>query len=160
MKRNSWLAGVCLLAVATPAAAQAQGAADTNIIDPQDIIVTATRREQRLQDIPLAVSAISGEALRTRGIESATDLGTGKIPGLAVNSMFGSEVSVALNIRGYGTSDVSQGTQDQAVAFYIDGINLPRAQGMAMELITPERIEVLRGPQGQLFGRNAEAGAI
>ena len=122
--------------------------------------MTATRREQRLQEVPLAVTALGAETLRARGIASPADLGTGKVAGLAVSPLFGSEVSLSAAIRGYGTSDPSQGTQDQAVAFYIDGVNLPRAQGMALDLITPERIEVLRGPQGQLFGRNAEAGAI
>ena len=152
---------LCALAVSSSDIALAQAApASSQAADTADIIVTATRREQRLQDVPLAVTALSADTLRTRGISSAADLGTGKVPGLAINSLQGSEVSIALNMRGYGTSDASQGTQDMAVAFYIDGINLPRAQGMALDLITPERIEVLRGPQGQLFGRNAEAGAI
>lgn len=159
MKRSYWLGGACVCAIAFTGNAEAQAAAE-GAASISDIVVTATRREQRLQDVPLAVTALSSEALRTRGIENTADLGTGKVPGLAVNSLFGSEVSIALNMRGYGTSDASQGTQDQAVAFYIDSINLPRAQGMSLDLVTPERIEVLRGPQGQLFGRNAEAGAI
>ena len=159
MGKAYWMAGTCCCALCfvNPVHAQSGTTAGDG---GQDIIVTATRREQRLQDVPLAVTALSADTLRTRGIENAADLGTGKVPGLAVNSLFGSEVSIALNMRGYGTSDASQGTQDQAVAFYLDGINLPRAQGMSLDLVTPERIEVLRGPQGQLFGRNAEAGAI
>jgi len=159
MGKAYWMAGACFYALCLTAPVNAQSG---NSISPgaPDIVVTATRREQRLQEVPLAVTALSSETLRTRGIENAADLGTGKVPGLAVNSLFGSEVSIALNMRGYGTSDASQGTQDQAVAFYLDGINLPRAQGMSLDLVTPERIEVLRGPQGQLFGRNAEAGAI
>ena len=159
MKRGYWLGGACVCAIAFAGNAGAQTGAE-GAASVSDIVVTATRREQRLQDVPLAVTALSSDALRTRGIESAADLGSGKVPGLAVNSLFGSQVSIALNMRGYGTSDASQGTQDQAVAFYIDGINLPRSQGLSIDLITPERIEVLRGPQGQLFGRNAEAGAI
>ena len=160
MKKSSYLIGACTLALVGSGSAFAQSGAPAEGITSQDIVVTATRREQRLQEVPLAVTALSSETLRDRGISSAADLGSGKVPGLNINSMFGSETAIALNIRGYGTSDPSQGTNDQPAAFYIDGINLPRAQGMAMDLITPERVEVLRGPQGQLFGRNAEAGAI
>ena len=164
MKKSGFMIGAAACAViasqgalAQTAPAQPQEASGNNV---GDIVVTATRREQRLQDVALAVTALNADTLRNRGIENAADLGSGKVPGLAVNSLFGSQVSIALNVRGYGTSDASQGTQDQAVAFYIDGINLPRSQGMSLDLITPERVEVLRGPQGQLFGRNAEAGAI
>ena len=160
MKSYGLLAGTALavLAMPTAAAAQDNGAqADAGIAD---IVVTATRREQRLQEVPLAVTALSGDTLRSRGIDNVNDLGPGKIAGLTSYPLNGTETGVALQMRGYGTSDASQGTQDNAVAFYIDGINIPRAQGGALDLITPERIEVLRGPQGQLFGRNAEAGVV
>lgn len=125
-----------------------------------DIVVTAQRREQRLQDVPLAVTALDADTLHNRNISSVADLGTGKVPGLSVGSIFGAQTSVSLNFRGLASSDPSQGTMDSPAAFYIDGINLPRGQGLALELITPERIEVMRGPQGQLFGRNAEGGAV
>lgn len=125
-----------------------------------DIVVTATRREQRLQDVPVAVSALSSDTLQTRGINSIGDLGAGKVPGLTASPLFGSEVGLQVYIRGFGAGDASQGTQDLPVALYIDGVNFPRAQGAAMDLVTPERIEVLRGPQGTLFGRNAHSGAV
>src|SRR6218665_3253564 len=125
-----------------------------------EIVVTAQLREQRLQDLPLSVSALSADNLRSQNITTIGDLGTGRIPGLAVGSLFGSEVSVSLNFRGLASNDPSQGTQDSPAALYIDGVNFPRSQGMSLELIFPERIEVLRGPQGQLFGRNAEGGAV
>ena len=136
-----------------PAPEQADGAT-------QDIIVTANRREQKLQDVPLSVTAISGDSLREKNITSVVDLGTGKVPGLSVTANAGSETTTAISFRGLAASDASQATQDSPAAFYIDGINLARSQGLSMDLITPERIEVLRGPQGQLFGRNAEAGVI
>ena len=160
MNKSFYLLGACATAFIVSSGALAQSAPATSGVNNADIVVTATRREQRLQEVPLAVTALSAETLRDRGISSVGDLGSGKVPGLNLNSMFGSETAIALYVRGYGTSDPSQGTNDQPVAFYIDGINMPRAQGMALDLITPERIEVLRGPQGQLFGRNAEAGAI
>ncbi|GAY21741.1 TonB-dependent receptor [Sphingobium fuliginis] len=124
-----------------------------------DIIVTATRREERLQDVPIAVTALGGETLRNRGVASVLDLGT-SVPGLAVISSQGTEMSVAMFIRGFGSGDSSQGTQDLPVALYIDGVNIPRSQVSGIDLVTPERIEVLRGPQGQLFGRNAHSGAV
>ena len=125
-----------------------------------EVVVTATRRAERLQEVPLAVTALNADTLRAQGITDVGGLTAGRIPGLAVTSLFGSQSSVSLNFRGLGTSDPSQGTQDAPAAFYVDGINYPRTQGLAMELVTPERIEVLRGPQGQLFGRNAEGGAV
>ena len=165
MKTRMYLAGAAAFAIAASQGALAQeaapqaaeAAADNSI---SDIVVTATRREQRLQEVPLAVTALSGDMLRTRGIDNVNDLQPGKIAGLTSYPLNGSETGVNIQMRGYGVSDASQGTGDQPVAFYIDGINLPRSQGGALDLITPERIEVLRGPQGQLFGRNAEAGVI
>lgn len=160
MKKNMLLAGSALAILSVPSIATAQDNAPRAGIESADIVVTATRREQRLQEVPLAVTALSGDTLRSRGIDNVNDLGPGKIAGLTSYPLNGTETGVALQMRGYGTSDASQGTQDNAVAFYIDGINIPRAQGGALDLITPERIEVLRGPQGQLFGRNAEAGVV
>lgn len=149
-------ASAALSALSMPSLAHGQDAAGQAGAGNADIVVTATRRERRLQEVPLAVTALSGDTLRSRGIENLNDLGPGKIAGLTSYPLNGTETGVALQMRGYGTSDASQGTQDNAVAFYIDGINIPRAQGGALDLITPERIEVLRGPQGQLFGRNAK----
>lgn len=125
-----------------------------------DIVVTANRREQRLQDVPLAVSAISSDSLRNQNINSLLDVGTGRIPGLTLVPLFGNPAAVIITMRGQGPGDASQGTKDMPVAFYVDGINFPRSQGLALDLVTPERIEVLRGPQGQLFGRNAEGGVV
>lgn len=98
----------------------------------------------------MAVTALSEDA-RSRNINSVGDLGGGKVPGLMVGTIFGSQSSISLNFRGLAANDPSQGTMDSPAAFYIDGINMLRGQGLALELITPERIEVLRGPQGQLL---------
>lgn len=107
----------------------------------------------------MAVTALGSETLRTRGVATVLDLGT-SVPGLAVSPLFGSEMSLALFIRGFGAGDASQGTVDMPVALYIDGVNVPRSQVSGLDLVTPERIEVLRGPQGQLFGRNAHSGVL
>lgn len=147
--------------MAFPAGAQTGDQAQAQAAAPsEEIVVTATRREEKLQKVPIAVTAVSAEMLRTQGIQSLQDLGTGKIPGLSAISMFGQETSTSFAIRGLAPDDPSQGTRDAPVALYVDGINLPRNQGSSLDLITPERVEVLRGPQGQLFGRNAEGGVV
>ena len=143
-------------APATPAATT--GAATTGAGATPEIVVTANRREQRLQQVPLAVTAISTQSLRTQGINSVGDLGAGRVPGLTIGSSYGNEVTLNVAMRGLNQGDPGQSTQDTPVAFYIDGVNFPRPQATGSELIEPERVEVLRGPQGQLFGRNAEGG--
>ena len=150
------------LLIAAPAAAQtdAQGAAaqaDSGLVD---IVVTATRRETSLQATPLAVTAISAESLVTRGVSGLGDIANGSIPGIQLVPFAGTPTILAITARGIGGSDPTQGTQELAVPLYIDGVPLGRAQGLGLELIDPERVEFLRGPQGQLFGRNAEGGAV
>ncbi|UZW57386.1 TonB-dependent receptor [Sphingobium sp. JS3065] len=125
-----------------------------------EIIVTATRREQTLQATPLAVTAISSEALTARGINGLGDIANGTVPGMQFAPFSGTPSILAISARGIGIADSTQGTQDLVVPLYIDGVPLGRAQGLGLELIDPERIEFLRGPQGQLFGRNAEGGAV
>lgn len=159
-KMSYFVSTALSLSCAAPAFAQANAGAAAQDVSSSDIVVTATRREERLQDVPIAVTAIGSETLRTRGIASVGDLGTGRVPGLVVTSMQGTETSISMYVRGFGAGDASQGTQDLPVALYIDGVNVPRAQGAGIDLVTPERIEVLRGPQGQLFGRNAHSGAV
>lgn len=125
-----------------------------------EIVVTAQRREQALQDVPLTVSAVSSEALQARSVVGLSDFANGSIPGMQIMPFAGNASVLAINSRGVGISDPTQGTQELAVPLYIDGVPLGRAQGLGLELIEPERVEFLRGPQGQLFGRNAEGGAI
>jgi len=166
MIRKSYFAFGAVMAAAmlSPAVAQnatspqaAAGADDAGI---GDIIVTATRREQTLQATPLAVTAIGSEGLTSRGINGLGDIANGTVPGMQFAPFAGTPSILAISARGIGISDSTQGTQDLVVPLYIDGVPLGRAQGLGLELIDPERIEFLRGPQGQLFGRNAEGGAI
>lgn len=145
------------LAQDTPAPAAPSAAATA---DNGDIIVTATRREQTLQKVPLAVTAFSADTLVKRNISSLGDIQNGTIPGMQLVPFAGSSTLLAVTARGVGTSDTTQGTQELPVPIYIDGVPMGRAQGSGLDLIEPERIEFLRGPQGQLFGRNAEGGAI
>lgn len=119
------------------------------------VTVTATRRETTLQEAPLAVSSISGDALEDQRLNSATDL-SGLVPGLQVGSSYS---STRLNIRGIGTNDVSGGA-DPGVSFHLNGVFLGVTGPAANAFYDVSRVEVLRGPQGTLFGRNATGGSV
>lgn len=153
------LASTCMGAIAAhaPAWASADAAAPGGI---EEIVVTAQKRAENLQDVPIAVSAYSAAALEQRG---ATGLGTlfqTPPPGVVLQPFAGSHSLLIVDIRGVTNSDPGQGTVELGTAVYIDDVYLGRGQGLGTELVDPERIEVLRGPQGTLFGRNAEGGAI
>jgi iron complex outermembrane recepter protein len=135
-------------AATTPAAAPPSSTIET-------IIVTAQKREQSLQDVPIAISAFSGEQLDARGIVSVKDLGTA-VPGLQFSDLAGYNL---IYLRGVGT-DAFVPSADPSVATYLDGVYFPSGHNMVQSFGALERIEVLRGPQGTLFGRNATGGAI
>jgi iron complex outermembrane recepter protein len=152
------------LALATPAVAQdapadtdAQESAPTSDYDPDTVIITAQGRAQVLADVPLAVSAISAETLAQSG---ATDIRALNqlAPSLLVSST-GTEANGSARIRGIGTVGDNPGLES-SVAVFIDGVYRSRSGIGLNELGEIDRIEVLRGPQGTLFGRNASAGLI
>ena len=123
--------------------------------DAGDIVVTAQRREERLQDVPIAISAFSGQALESAGISSTNDL-TQITPSLNFTQ---SSFSPQPTIRGLGTRGVAAG-DESLVPVYIDGVYQPFLGSIATELNNVSRVEVLKGPQGALFGRNSTGGAI
>lgn len=148
----------CAIAAAAPAAhAQAAAAAETVTRRVETVVVTAQKREEDLQDVPLAVSAVSGSTLVQQGIRSVQDL---KVIAPSVN--YGSSANTrgeGLQIRGVGTQIFGDGVE-QSVGVVIDGVPMGR-NGMGIrDLIDADRVEVLRGPQGMLFGKNASAGLI
>ncbi|OJY71211.1 MAG: hypothetical protein BGP16_11525 [Sphingobium sp. 66-54] len=155
---------VVLLAVAAQAQAQAPAnttarAADQRNEGIADIIVTATRQATNLQDTPIAITAVTSDALQERGITNIGDL-TSTVPNSQfrrVQGAFGPGVSAF--IRGIGSGDTSLAGQPP-VAFYIDDVYYPILLGANFDLLDVDHIEVLRGPQGTLFGRNSLAGAI
>lgn len=158
--RAAWLAatGVAtVLAMAMPASAQ--DAAGANATQLGEVVVTATRRAQRLQDVPVSVTAVSGETLEKSNFREVSDLQY-----LAPNVTFSSTNPVAngggYQVRGVGTQTYDSGVE-QTVGLVVDGvvIGLPRDPG-ATGFADVERVEVLRGPQGTLFGKNASAGVI
>jgi len=121
----------------------------------QDIVVTATRREERLQDVPVAVTAIGGDALAAADVSSLRDL-TRAVPGFIGYRNMGVFQPV---VRGVGSTGISIGDESN-VATYVDGVYQPEASANWIDLVEVERVEVLRGPQGTTFGRNATGGLI
>lgn len=152
-----------LLFGATPALASADSATaegdDSGGLT--EIVVTAQKRTENLQDTPIAISVLSSEQLTNRHAQSLLDLGDGAIPSLRVAPFFSRASALVMNIRGVGVmADSNQPARDQGVGVYIDGVYQGRAQGLGAALYDVESIEVLKGPQGTLFGRNTEGGAI
>jgi iron complex outermembrane receptor protein len=144
---------------ASPAMAQAKDDAQaTSGQGIADIIVTAQRREESLQKTPISVAALTSDAIEARGITNVNDL-QAEIPNLQLTPHPNSATTARIFIRGVGNLD-DQITQDPSVAIYVDGIYVGRSQGLASDIAEIERIEVLRGPQGSLYGRNATGGAI
>jgi iron complex outermembrane recepter protein len=149
-----------ILSAAAAIAAEDQASTSRVSSGIEQVIVTATRREETLHDVPLAVSAVTAEALEARNITNLADLSAGSIPSVVFTQFSGGSGTLAISVRGVGLSDPTQGTTELTVPVYIDGIFLGRAQGLGLDLIEAERVEILRGPQGQLFGRNAEGGVV
>jgi len=122
----------------------------------EEVVVTAQKREQNLQDVPISISAFSGDALKEMGAESISDIGRATA-GVEMNNE--SVTQPNYNVRGIQTDDFTVGS-DPAVALYVDGVYAARGAGAEIPLEDVERIEILKGPQGTLFGRNATGGAI
>jgi iron complex outermembrane receptor protein len=154
------LAGASLAALVTaPAmaadeAAAATPAADTGIAD---IVVTAEKREVNLQRAPLAISAIAGAQLSQRNMNELNDL-NGYVPGLTIAKNQGSER--VITIRGVGFETSSSGNAQPGVAFHIDGVYIAHPMALSQDLLDVDRVEVLRGPQGTVFGETSTGGAI
>jgi iron complex outermembrane recepter protein len=123
-----------------------------------EIVVTAQRRVESLQQTPVSVAAFSTDKLEVRGINNVLDLGS-QVPGMTIEPFPINISTLRIFIRGIGILD-SQITQDPAVGVYLDGVYLGRSVGLAFDVADLERIEVLRGPQGTLYGRNTTGGAI
>lgn len=126
----------------------------------QDVIVTATKRETNLQDTPIAISVMSSEALENRHVQSLMDLADGAVPGLRIATFEARQSALTIGIRGIVPNDANQPAREQGVGVYVDGVYLGRQHGLGAALLDVERIEVLKGPQGTLFGRNTEGGAL
>jgi iron complex outermembrane receptor protein len=124
------------------------------------VVVTALKRETDLQDTPISLSVVGEEALEVKNIQSLLDFADGSVPGLRVSTFESRQSAVTVGIRGIVPNDANQPAREQGVGVYLDGVYLGRQHGLNATLLDIERIEVLKGPQGTLFGRNTEGGAV
>lgn len=125
----------------------------------EEVLVTAQKREASLQETSISITALGETDLENRGISNTEDL-MGQIPGLSGFNSPGSRSAVALNMRGISGGSPANLSIDPAIALYMDGVYIGKQVGSAMDVAEIERIEVLRGPQGTLYGRNSTGGAV
>ena len=154
--------GVSMIALSAPAFGQdtpddASSAKDGSILD--EIVVTAQKREQNLQKVPLAITAISSAKVEQLGIEDSSDI-TGLAPNVTISQPTTSLTAGVISIRGIPSGGIESLSLDQANGLYVDGVYIARSAAAALGVTDIERVEVLRGPQGTLFGRNTTGGAI
>lgn len=142
-----------LLAAPLPAFAQS---AVGNQLD--EVVVTAQRRQESLQATPVSVTALTGATLEQRQVTNVLDVAV-QVPNLSIDSVTGVGNAARVFLRGVG-EDQSQFNADPAVGIYVDGVYYARTNGALFDFLDIERVEVLRGPQGTLYGRNTPGGAI
>lgn len=173
--RKTWrLAGVSAIALlgegslllSSPAFAQDSGAAGQSVTTEgasglDEIIVTARKRSENLQETPIAITAMSGEMLEERQISNVAEAGqfAPNVNIQPVANLSGSSASLTAFIRGVGQTDF-QITSDPGIGIYVDGVYMARSVGALLDMADIASIEILRGPQGTLFGKNTIGGAI
>jgi iron complex outermembrane receptor protein len=145
--RAAALAGVSLATFSSAAFAQLE-----------TIVVTAEKRSENIQTVPIAITALSGDQLRNAKIRDFNDLQQ-LAPSLLVSTGSGDTTGGLVRIRGVGTTGNNAGLE-ASVGVFVDGVYRNRSAAVLEDLLAIERIEVLRGPQGTLFGKNTTAGAI
>ena len=148
-------AAACSLPVSGPVVAAEPGAQAGTI---EQVTVTARRREESLQDVPVAISALTSDQLLEQNVRTLEDM-TAYAPNIKVNAGRATTSTINAYIRGVGQNDPLWGFEP-GVGIYLDDVYIARPQGALLDVYDVERIEVLRGPQGTLYGKNTIAGAI
>lgn len=156
MNKNLWtMSALALVTTAAPIAVVAQEGAGRL----EEVIVTAERRAVSLQDVPVSVSALTAEGLENRMVQEAEDLQR-YVPSMKMSNNITTPTNLSVSMRGSVVSDASLVVAESPFGLYIDGIYVSRMNGNNVTLSDIERVEVLRGPQGTLYGRNTLAGAV
>lgn len=164
MRNNTLAAAVGMAAISVSIQAVAASAGDAPEKSDgrsalEEVIVTAQKREERAQDVPVAITVFDAAALAKKGVTSFGDL-TQKVPALSITPYSYSSATLAVFMRGVGQVDVINVARDPGVGIYVDDVYLARSTGLTSDLGEIERVEVLRGPQGTLYGRNTIGGAV
>ena len=147
-------------AAAPVAAAEDPATGNPQQVEIQEVVVTATKTVTNLQRTPIAISVIGDETIKERRVQSLLDLADGGVPSLRIATFEARQSALTIGIRGIVPLDANQPAREQGVGVYVDGVYLGRQHGLNAALFDVERIEVLKGPQGTLFGRNTEGGAL
>jgi len=148
-----------LIAITVTSAMGISGVATAQPGVLEEVVVTAQKREETNQEIPISITALTASALEKRGIQNTGDL-IGEIPAVGGFESPGARGTTGLSMRGVAGGSPANLSVDPAVAIYLDGVYIGKQLGSAMDVAEIERIEVLRGPQGTLYGRNSTGGAV
>jgi len=143
----------CSLVLSNASYAQTNEAKKSQSMRLEEVIVTAQKRSENVRDVPMSLAVMSGDDMRDAGIKSFNDMAR-FMPNISLN-----DSSSSLYVRGIGSPELNP-VGEQAIAFILDGVYLPRGDYLKPGFMDLERIEVLKGPQGTLFGRNASGGVI
>lgn len=153
---NIQLLGQSLLALSAATSASAMAQRESIVLE--EVVVTAEHRESTLQETEISMSAFDAKAITERGISNSLDLGQ-SAPNVNVQPYVGGKTGVSFNIRGIGNAETLI-SFDPAVSVYLDGVLIAKNTGALLDVLELERIEILRGPQGTLYGRNTMGGAV
>ena len=151
-------ASTAALALYAPAAAQEMAPPPAHGAALEEVVVTARRRDERLQDVPVAVTALSGDQIAKRGVFRFSDLQQ-QTPSLIITTTTASPTAFSATLRGQSSSDI-QLFIDQAVGLYTDGFAYPHPWGLNTGFVDVDRVEILKGPQGTLYGKSTTGGTI
>ncbi len=159
MRSSLFLACAALIGTMPAAGRAASAPSDGDTPEVEEIIVTAQKRAEKAQDVPIPMNVLGAAALERIGFTDITDL-VREVPALQLQPFNYSSSVVDLRIRGVGSLNTISVSNDPAVGLYIDDVYVARSAGIVMDMADVERIEVLRGPQGTLYGRNTIGGAV